>query len=99
MSDYEIDLAEFAELPLSINPQQLRYLTFRQLSKLNTLELAERRIYFKEVVARCDKKIDKNMDCFGIVCSAKRYEPVPRRRRAVEQIRRIDIILKFRKYQ
>lgn len=97
MPDYEIDLAEFAELSLtSFRLRRPRHLTLRQLTKLSTLELAERRIHFKEVVAQCDEKIEKNMDCFGRVCSSRRRRPVSPRIRATEQIRRINIILSYR---
>ena len=84
------------KIEMPIRPTQLRYPTLTQLTKLSTLELAEQLILFKRVTVTRDEGIDQNMDCTGEVCNATRYNHARGKKKAAEQIRRIEIILSYR---
>lgn len=84
------------KLKIPFRYTQLRYPRLTQLTKLSTPELAERRIFFREIIAKREEGIDQNIDCEGVVCSATRYKHATGRKKAAEQVRRIEVILRYR---
>lgn len=88
-----MELDDFMEVPENPRlPRLFRHLSMEELARLNPQLLAERKARHKAVLAYCDKKLDDNMDCKGVVCANNRWHAGGRYGRAKEQLRKIAIV-------
>ena len=92
-----MDMPEFSKCSGEDGPTKLfRHLSLRQLTKLNKMQLAQRKTRCQEMMAYCDKRINDHMDCEGNVCSNHRYKAAQRYNRAKEQLRKIELVESWR---